>query len=196
VRDPVIISRLDSATQAEGIDFQDLYSRSWRELCQFLRHRFGGGPPDPEDVAQSAFLKLAELKLESVANPQALLYRTAINLMIDQLRVQGRRLRHVNDETQVSGEDADPLANPERAALSAEQLGMLESVIRQLPSRHRSFFLANRLQNLSYAEIARRTGASQSMVRKVVEEALSVCHAAVIDGTFDLKGISRERHGR
>lgn len=178
---------------ADAADFAALYHGCWRDLCQFLRKRFGAGPPDPEDVAQSAFLKLAEQRFDRMPNPQAMLYRTAINLMIDQLRQQSRRRRLLNGAIESAHENAHPSDNPERDVLGNEQLVALERAILALPPRHRSYFLANRLDKLSYAEIARRTGASQSMVRKVVEEALAACHAAVVEGKIDYRGLSRER---
>jgi RNA polymerase sigma-70 factor (ECF subfamily) len=164
-------------------------------LCRFLAAKFGAGPPDPEDVAQGAFLKLFELpNPKRITNPRALLYRTAINIMLDHKRMQARRQRIVQSTAPTLEDDVGAHCNPEAELLGKEGLAVLERTIINLPPRHRAYFLANRLDNLSYAEIARRTGASLSCVRKIVEEALTVCQAVVAESAEpDYRGLSRER---
>lgn len=173
-----------------------LYARYWRELCQFIRVRYGAGPPDPEDVAQIAFLRYAQMPAHAeVRNARALLYRTAINVVIDHKRQE--KVAATTPAADLPDHEVDvaaPGLGPEGIVLHREELAVLEEVVRNLPPRHRSFFLANRLENLSYAEIARRTGVSQSGVRKIVEEALAVCQAALKDRkNVDYRGLSRER---
>ncbi|KKK85213.1 hypothetical protein LCGC14_2775540, partial [marine sediment metagenome] len=66
------------------MNIEDLYTSYWSELCKFLHSRYGSGPPEPEDIAQTAFVKFASLENnDRVENPRAFIYRTASNLIVD-----------------------------------------------------------------------------------------------------------------
>jgi RNA polymerase sigma-70 factor (ECF subfamily) len=171
-----------------------VYAREWRDLCAFLRARFGPGPPDCEDVAQQAFFKLGEQTADrQLESPRAFVFRIAINLMHDGLR-QLRRATAALDDTTTLAADEDP--DLERALIAKQQVRLLQKVLAGLPERHRQYLTANRMDGLSFAEIARRDGVSESLVRKTVEEAAAVCQRAVARGTIDYRGLSRERNRR
>ncbi len=173
------------------------YAREWRDVCAFLRARFGSGPPDPEDVAQQAFFKLGELRdAERLESPRAFVFRVAINLMLDERRSLARSSRALDASAPilaVAGEEAPDL---ERSLIAKQQMSLIEQVVQGLPTRHRLYLLANRLEGQSFTAIAARFGVSQSLVRKTVEEALAVCQRALIHGTADYRGLSRERSRR
>jgi RNA polymerase sigma factor (sigma-70 family) len=171
-----------------------VYAREWRDLCAFLRARFGPGPPDCEDVAQQAFFKLGEQTADrQLESPRAFVFRIAINLMHDARR-QLRRANAALDDTTTLAADEDP--DLERALIAKQQVRLLQKVLAGLPERHRQYLTANRMDGLSFAEIARRDGVSESLVRKTVEEAAAVCQRAVARGTIDYRGLSRERNRR
>src|SRR5262245_47845841 len=61
-----------------------LYRECFGGLVARIRSTFGSGPPEPEDVVQSAFVKFAALENRSgVADPRAFLYVAARNLVLD-----------------------------------------------------------------------------------------------------------------
>lgn len=77
-QDPVSIAVAESDALA------GLYERYRRELVAFVRMKVGG-PPEPEDVAQQAFVNYAALDdPAAVRNPRAFLYRTAANIVTNQ----------------------------------------------------------------------------------------------------------------
>ena len=171
-----------------------VYAKDWRDLCAFLRARFGPGPPDCEDVAQQAFFKLGEQTADrQLQSPRAFVFRIAINLMHDARR-QLRRANAALDDTAVLTVDQDP--DLERALIAKQQVRLLQKVLAGLPERHRLYLTANRMDGLSFAEIARRHGVSESLVRKTVDEAAAVCQRAITRGTIDYRGLSRERTRR
>lgn len=61
----------------------------------------------------------------------------------------------------------------DESSIDTEQLERLEAALLTLPRFRREVFLANRLDNLSCAEIARITGASERRVRREMARALS-----------------------
>lgn len=171
-----------------------VYAKEWRDLCAFLRARFGPGPPDCEDVAQQAFFKLGEQTADrQLESPRAFVFRIAINLMHDARR-QLRRANAALEDTTTLTADEDP--DLERALIAKQQVRLLQTVLAGLPERHRLYLTANRMDGLSFAEIARRHGVSESLVRKTVDEAAAVCQRAVARGTIDYRGLSRERTRR
>src|SRR3982751_272673 len=62
-----------------------VYARHWSELCHYIKKHYGAGPPDPEDVAQEAFMKFAAIDdRDAIDNPRAYLFRTAHNVLVDE----------------------------------------------------------------------------------------------------------------
>jgi RNA polymerase sigma factor (sigma-70 family) len=173
-------TRTGAGQEGQTTFLQSVYARYWPEICHYLRGRFGAGPPEPQDIAQHAFAQLAALSNpQSIVNPRAFLYRTAINAAIDHRRSLRRHDRLLNTLVRPqSAEDVHDLG-PERVLLGQEQLAILEQAVMALPERDRTFFLLNRYEGVSFAEIARQTGMSPSGVRLIVEQALASCQIAL-----------------
>ena len=140
----------------------ELYRRHWKEICVYLRRRFGAGPPEPEDIAQAAFLRLSGRgETEDLANPRAFLYRVAHNLAIEEHRREvARRRAEADDETDAETDDFDP----ERVSIGRERRRLLETAFATLDPRTRQILIMSRQDGLSSAEIARRLGLSPTPV--------------------------------
>lgn len=159
-----------------GIDA--LYARHWGELCHYIRKHFGPGPPDPEDVAQDAFMKFAAVNdREAIENPRAYLFRTAHNVLVDEHRRLA--LRRVPADTEAAPVSDD--RTPERVLAGRERLEILTRTLRAMPATRRRSFLLNRLQGLSCAAIARMTGYSESAIKKHIDLALKDLEASLDD---------------
>lgn len=158
----------------------EIYRRHWLELCRYVASTFGAGPPDPEDVAQQAFVQLASLDdPEAVRNPRAFLYRTAHNIVITDKRRARTRTRYAPDleYSYALRQGDDP--TPERVILGKEQIGVVKAVLARMPRKRRRLLVLHRIHGLSYAEIARRTGYSQTAVKKHVAKAMTELDAAL-----------------
>jgi RNA polymerase sigma factor (sigma-70 family) len=191
-RSAISSARAGAGQGAQNTFLQSLYARYWPEICHYLRGRFGAGPPEPQDIAQQAFAQLAALSNpQSITNPRAFLYRTAINAAIDHRRNQRRRERLLDTVVRPEAEEDIHDPGPERVLLGQEQLSILEEAVMALPERDRTFFLLNRYEGVSFAEIARQTGMSPSGVRLIVEQALASCQVAL--RAAERKGARRER---
>lgn len=175
--------------------FRESYCDDWEDLRRFLRARFGPGPPEPEDLAQQAFVKLGERPADQAhESPRAFVFRVAINLARDALRRQKLASRLVSASAPALEADAEPDA--ERTIIAKQELGVLSRVVEGLPPRHRRFLAANRVAGQSFAEIARQNGVSEALVRKTVSEAVAACQRAIAGGQIDFRGLSRERNRR
>jgi RNA polymerase sigma-70 factor (ECF subfamily) len=170
------------ASPQDAAHLSDLYGRYRHELIAFVRRKFGKGPPEPEDVAQQAFANFAACApAGSVANPRAFLYRCAHNIVLNHLkheRAGARFFERAPDPKEICEARAD--WDPEVVLAGREQYRLLEATIRAMPLARRQMFLLNRVEGLSYAEIGRRLGRSESVVRKQVALAIRACGAVLL----------------
>ena len=166
-----------------------LYRDHFREILGFVMQKVGNGPPDPEDMAQQAFIQIAKHKApETIKNKRAYLYRSAANAIISFRRreaVERRFAQHDLGVQKIFGE-GDGLS-PERVLLDREQIELVVSAIERLPRRRRRLLLLNRVEGLSYAALARRYGISEKNIRVQVSKALAALaeYAPSYDGKDD-----------
>ncbi len=158
-------------------DFKRLFQLYWPALCDYLRSRYGEGTFDPEDVAQAAFTKLAEVKdSEKIKNPQAFLFSVARNIAIDEFRKAKIRLAHEQDASQSTGKEIVDGFSPENVLLEREKLELMSAVIEKLSKMQRTILLLHRLDKLTYSQIASKYGLSETTVRRHVAGAVEKIH--------------------
>ena len=163
-----------------------LYRAYWADLCHFIRWKFGGGPPDPEDIAQAAFLRLAAMpEPESIQNPFAFLGRVASNLVLDDIRRGQARASGMRDLRTVSAGLGDERPGCERELIGREDMALVIEKLKTMPATRRRVLLLNRVHGLSFAEIGRRMGISGPAVRKHLVRALQELQAAMEDERED-----------
>lgn len=174
-----------AAERAGALDLEVLYRRHWRDVIRYVSRTFGAGPPTPEDVAQQAFVRLAANgSAVDIHNPKAFLFRSARNFIID----EHRRAAAQRTFLESGGADlVEPGAEPsvERVITARECLKIVADTIHAMPPERRRSFLMHRLQGLSFAEIARRTGYSEAGVRHHVLGALKDLERAAIAADID-----------
>lgn len=144
------------------------------------------------DVVQETYARVLALQHsgQSVAEPRALLYRTARNLQID-----------LHRRSEVRGETADPDAEaaeldqlaapracePDAVASSTQGVNALLATIDALPLRCREAFILHKFDGLPHAEVAEQMGISRKMVEQHVKLAMDACRRcmASLDGSAD-----------
>ncbi|MFL5298522.1 MAG: sigma-70 family RNA polymerase sigma factor [Phenylobacterium sp.] len=154
-----------------------LYLEKRANLVRFLAARTGSLAM-AEDVAQELYLKLASRgDSAEVSNPQAMLYRMALNLMVD--RARGEQRAAARDtawrqvaRSQVGGVDIADEPAADDAAASAQRLRQLVAAVADLPPQAGRAFRLHKLEGLSHAETARAMGLSVKAVEKHVSAAL------------------------
>lgn len=153
-----------------------LYERYCAELVRYILAKFGAGPPDPEDVAQSAFEKFASSgKPSEIANPRAFLYAAARNIVIDHHRREAVRRKNAGDLQVAAEQKNHDEITPERVLLEKERYAIFEEALTRMPLRRRKMLLMNRREGLSCPEIAKRFGVSETVVRNQVSLAVRQC---------------------
>lgn len=132
---------------------------------------------DPElaaDLTQETFLRYAEKNAGDttpVHFSRSYLYRTAHNLAIDHIRSQARRPTDMPGSS-VMDDVVDEAPGQVEITLGRERLAQLRAVLAELPPRTQHVFALNRIEGLTYREVAQRLGISESSVQKHLSKAL------------------------
>lgn len=133
------------------------------------------------DLVHEAYARVLALQRggEGVAQPRALLYRTARNLLIDQHRRHvARGTLHADDSLpDVVDLPAPAACEPEAAFTSAQGVASMIATIESLPLRCREAFILHKFDGLSQAEVAVQMGISRKMVEQHIQRAMVACRA-------------------
>ncbi|MFM9984478.1 MAG: sigma-70 family RNA polymerase sigma factor [Flavobacteriales bacterium] len=123
-----------------------------------------------EDLAQDTFLKLWETRSRiDKRTVKAYLYTIAQNNTINQLK--RKQLMYKFMKKPASDRDYD---TPEKLAEMNQYEEKLAAVIAGLPDGGREVFLMNRLEDLTYNEIAERLGLSVKAIEKRMSKVLKI----------------------
>lgn len=149
-----------------------LYAAEHGRLKRLVR-RITGSPEAAEDVVHDAFLKLNGRNVG--ASDIGLIVRTAQNLARDLMRADRVRSVYASKVTdeQVSG----GIAPPDEEVAGRQELGALFEALKALPERTRKIFLLNKVDEMTYPQIARDLGVSVSTVEKEMISALEFCRS-------------------
>ncbi|AQQ69063.1 hypothetical protein Mag101_16570 [Microbulbifer agarilyticus] len=158
----------------------DYYYREYhQELCRYTVSKFGLSYSEAEDLVQEAFARMApQLQTGEIEHVRAFLYRSVHNATIDILRKGQVRESYAQSVQGDPDRDQDS-RSPERVASGRQFLGLISRALWNMPHKRRRLLLMNRVDGLSYAEIARREGLSATVVKKHVAKALAGCQEAL-----------------
>lgn len=160
---------------------EHLYLTNHRSLCRFLT-RMLRCEEAASEVAQEAYVRMLRYAQSTpLTHPRAYLFQVAANLARTRLRREHHNTRSLQ-EASLLEEIECPGENTERAAIAKQGLERLSQAVANLPPRCREVFLMNRMDGLSYQQIAERLGISLNMVEKHIIKALLHCRK-----TLDLK---------
>lgn len=155
--------------------FQGLFVQLAKPLRNYLIYR-GSEEGQADDLVQDAFIKLWEncgKVLPSKA--KSYLYTLASNAFKNEMAHIKVRFKYVN---------ANPAANttietPEFKMEEDEFKARLEKAINDLPETQREVFLMNRIDKMTYAEIAEALGVSVKAIEKRMGKALKVLRSKI-----------------
>ena len=122
-----------------------------------------------EDCVQEAFMKL-QAQFKEVREPRRWLYRTVHNLALNHQR-QSRKIIPL-DPGSSAAETADPRPLPDEAIVRSEGLGLMRLTLATMDDRSQELIRLKFTENLSYKEIAARTGLTTGHVGYLLHHAL------------------------
>lgn len=156
-------------------------------LRQFLRPRVGRAA-DLDDVVQESFIKVLRARsVGPIRSAKAFLFTVARNTAHNIFRKQ-KIFAPVPVDELPEWRVLDGEQDVSRAVNHRLQQELLAGVVAELPDRCREIFLRRVSDGLSYAEIARDLGVSESTVRTQMARALTKCAEALEE-----RGVRNER---
>lgn len=160
--------RLDSEEQA----FVERLSAAYRGPLTAYFERRVRSRDEAEDLVQEVFLRLVRRPDGmDIENPEAFVFRAAVNLMRDRSRRQ-KTLRSHLGETELRQDRFEGIS-PERVLGDRQALQAAMRRLSELDERTRDAFILHRLEGWKHAEIARAFGVSVSSVEKYIIKALA-----------------------
>lgn len=157
----------ENASICEEHVYRDIYVSNAEKLRNFLYYKCGD-QDQAEDLMHDAFVKLwkkcAEVAFEKVVG---FLFTVANNLFLDQVRSKKVSLKFEKSILPKS----DP-NDPFFQLRTDEFREQLETAISELPDGQREAFLMNRIDKLTFKEIAEQLEISQTSVEKRISKAL------------------------
>jgi len=169
--------------QGEMAAFAELVARHEKKLWNFIR-RFVADSTIAEDLLQEVFLRVIRSAAEwqPSAKFSTWIYTIARNLCTDSARRGAFRKADSLDQTPGAGRDdsgahridrvASPNGNAEQAAMNREIASRVDVALAALPVQQREVFLMREMMDMSFAEIAAVTKASEPTVKSRMRYAL------------------------
>jgi RNA polymerase sigma-70 factor (ECF subfamily) len=150
-------------------EFQRVFSEWYKPVRSFIYYKCGDMEL-AEDLAQDSFVKLWENRdrIER-STMKAYLYKIAQNNTINYQKRQ-----QLFYKFQRKGSSDREFDTPEKLAEMAEYEKRLQEVIAELPDGGREVFLMNRLEDLTYQEIADRLSLSVKAIEKRMSKVLKI----------------------
>lgn len=161
---------------AYPLDLARLFAQHRDELQRFAQRRLGNREA-AADLVQDTFVRFAAAMRGGAANggsgspaadidnPRAFLFRITGNLAADALR-HDRVVAGVIDPVELSHNLPAAMPSPEVEAVDRDLLRRLQVALGELPEVQRRVLALKRVEGLSHAEIARRTGMSAAAIEK------------------------------
>lgn len=150
-------------------EFQEIFMLWHKPIRNFIYYRCGDADV-AEDITQDTFAKLWEVRAKiDKSTVKAYLYKIAQNTTINHLKRQ--QLLYKFRKKPSADRDYD---TPEKLKEMSEYEEKLQSVIAMLPEGGREVFLMNRLEDMTYQEIADRLGLSVKAIEKRMSKVLQI----------------------
>lgn len=148
--------------------YQELFRALSKSLRDFLFYK-SGNIETANDLMQDAFFKLWE-KCKDVPYEKAksFIFTTGNNLFLNTVKSQKVRLNFKKNNVSKSENKEDPAYQMELKEFQIK----LDRAIANLPEGQREVFLLNRINKMTYKEIAESLGVSQKAIEKRMSKAL------------------------
>ncbi len=167
-----------SAESPGGETIEELFAALESPLLGYA-WRYAGEPGPTEDVVQEAFMKL-HAQFESVEKPRPWLYRTVRNLALNRRREAQKTVPlepAAENENSSAAEPADPALLPDEQIIRLEGIGLVRLSLEALDERSRELVRLKFNDELSYKDIAARTGLTTGNVGFILHHALKTIAA-------------------
>jgi len=154
--------------------FRSIFDQYYESIRSFAYYKTGDVDL-ADDIVQETFLKIwtnrSEVKNDTV---KSLLYTIASNIIKNHFKHQKVVFNfQKNDQPNELSDETD-------SNLRQEELNRkLQDALAEIPEKSREVFLMNRIEGLTYTDIADRLGLSVKAIEKRMSEALSIIRSRI-----------------
>lgn len=126
---------------------------------------------DAEEIMQDVFVKLWNIRktIDPSRNFDNLIFTITKNTIFDRIKRYSTEKKHLELYFRQTALESNETENE---ILHADLVKILEDALTSLPPKRRSIFEMNRLQGMTYREIAKKLNLSSTMVEKQMSKAL------------------------
>ncbi len=167
------------------MNVEAIYLNHQSEL-QFHLTRIVHCPEIAADLAQESFIIFfREAQKQTIDHPRGFLFRVAKNLAYDHIkhRKVTENYAETNDQTLFPPSE---FPSAEKVVSIDERLAAITRILDELTLRTKEIFILNRVYGMTYAEIAKDLGISDSAVEKHMAKALLHCRKQFKNHKLDL----------
>ncbi len=141
--------------------FEKLFNQYFESIRSFVYFKLGNSSV-AEDIAQETFIKLWERRDEiNEETVKSLIYTIASNLTKNHIKHQNVVFNFANKQKLQSFSES-----PQQVLEQKEFSQQLQKALADLSEAHRTTFLMNRIEQITYSDIALRLGVSVKTVEK------------------------------
>jgi RNA polymerase sigma-70 factor (ECF subfamily) len=156
--------------------FRSIYDLYYESIRSFAYYKTGDVDL-ADDIVQEVFIKLwANLRSLKDETVKALLYTIASNTIKNHYKHKKVVYNFQKQEPAIESEISDEADS----VLRQEELNRkLQDALAEIPEKSRDIFLMNRIEGLTYVDIAERLGLSVKAIEKRMSEALSILRSRI-----------------
>lgn len=141
-------------------DFKMIYDAHFDDLRRYLIYR-SGDQDLSKDIAQNVFMKVWTKKIEIASgNIKSLLFKMATDEFISHIR------KKKVEKEYTESIDLKLIREPDNNDDLLEKKVLFQKALNQLPEKQKTAFLMNKMQGLTYKEIAEILNLSQKAIEK------------------------------
>lgn len=170
-KDSEIVALLNKS-DVQGL--KKIFDKYHQQLFNYLIYRTGN-TGDAEDLLQNVYLRLWKYRNNITnENLSAYLYSIATSLSNNLAKKRKTELEFIRKNLHRSDTDLEV-----EETWKSEDLEKLKQCIHQLPEKQRSTLLMNRMEGLTYKEIARYLDLSQKAIEKRISKSYELLRACL-----------------
>ena len=148
-------------------DFKMIYDAHFDNLRRYLIYR-SGDQQLSEDITQNVFMKVWSKKIEvNTGNIKSLLFKMGTDEFISHIR-RNKVERDYSNSLELS-----LIQQPDTNDNLSERKDHFQKALNQLPEKQKTALLMNKMQGLTYKEIAESLNLSQKAIEKRISTALN-----------------------
>lgn len=171
--DPIQPQTLDNKVM-HGQAIDALFRAHWRDVCRLLHKCYGSGPPEPEDAAQEAFSRVAQMKnVAELQDPKAYIIKIAVNITLKSIGRLCKTREFIAEQLLVNPDQFDEIC-PETILQNEQRIAAVQKGTEQLSDKQRDILMRARIKGQTYAQISADTGWSLADICRQLNTAMAV----------------------